>query len=68
MLNLIIITAIVLAIALFFMAIRIIIDKKHKFPRSSVGHNKHLRKKGIKCAQSEERAVRMQYIVKKPTK
>lgn len=33
---------------------RIILNKKGRFPQTSVGHNKEMRKLGLKCAKCEE--------------
>lgn len=51
---------ILLAIALFSigmlgMAIRILLKKDGKFSSSHVGGNKHLQKKGIYCAQTQDK-------------
>jgi hypothetical protein len=33
---------------------KIVLDKPGKFPNTSIGGNKHLRQKGIKCPKHEE--------------
>ncbi len=43
----------ILAIAILAMGFNVFFRKK-KFPNSSVGGNKELRKKGLKCARGEE--------------
>ena len=43
----------ILSIALLAMGFNVFFRKK-KFPSSSVGGNKELRKKGLKCARGEE--------------
>ena len=56
MLETIYLTAIIIAICIFLLSVGIII--KGKFPNPHVSGNKHLRKKGIGCAQSQDRAER----------
>ena len=47
-----------LIIAISFLAITIIIKKNGKFPNIHIGGNKEMRKRGIKCAQSQDRDAR----------
>ena len=56
MLETIYITAIIVAICITLLSVGIII--KGKFPNPHVSGNEHLRKKGIGCAQSQDRAAR----------
>jgi len=53
-LKLIGIVVVLLTVGLAGMAIKIIFHKSHKFPETSAGHNKDMRKLGIKCAKQEE--------------
>ncbi|HPX06303.1 MAG TPA: hypothetical protein PLC17_10240 [Tenuifilaceae bacterium] len=53
-LKLIGIVVVLLAVGFAGMAIRIMFHKSHKFPETSAGHNKDMRKLGIKCAKQEE--------------
>lgn len=48
------VVVIVLAIALILMGVRILFHKSHKFPETSAGHNKEMRKRGITCPRHEE--------------
>lgn len=43
------------AVAFLGLAIRIVIKKGGKFPNTHVSGNKHLREKGIYCAQAYDR-------------
>lgn len=52
--KLIAVAAVILLIALTGMAVRILFHRSHKFPETSAGHNKELRKKGISCPKHEE--------------
>ena len=52
--KLIALAAVILFVALFGMAVRILFHKSHKFPETSAGHNKELRKKGISCPKHDE--------------
>lgn len=56
MLQTILITVLIVAISITILSIGIIL--KGKFPNSHVSGNKHLREKGIGCAQSQDRAAR----------
>ncbi len=53
-LKLIGIVVVLLTVGFAGMAIKIIFHKSHKFPETSAGHNKDMRKLGIKCAKQEE--------------
>jgi len=44
----------ILSIALLAMGFNVFFRKNKKFPQSSVGHNKEMRKLGITCARSTE--------------
>lgn len=51
-------TLLIIAISFVLLAITIIIKKNGKFPNIHVGGNKEMRKRGIKCAQSQDRDAR----------
>ncbi|MBS3771150.1 MAG: hypothetical protein V5A59_04190 [Bacteroidales bacterium] len=44
----------IVAIALIFLGIRMLIQKNGKFPETEIGRNKEMRKLGINCARVEE--------------
>ncbi|MBE6294810.1 MAG: hypothetical protein IJA04_05020 [Bacteroidaceae bacterium] len=58
MLNTIILAIIIIAISVVLLSITIIIKKNGRFPNIHVSGNKGLRKRGIKCAQSQDRDAR----------
>ena len=58
MLKILLLTLLVVAISIPLLAIKVILKKNGRFPNSHVSGNKHLRKKGIGCAQSQDRAAR----------
>ncbi len=43
-----------LAIALLGMGVKIMFHKSKKFPETSAGHNKELRKRGVTCPRHDE--------------
>lgn len=51
-LNIILISAVLLAIAIFALSVQIIFKKTHKFPHIHVGGNRNMKKLGITCAQT----------------
>lgn len=51
-------TVIIIAISIALLSITIIIKKNGKFPNIHIGGNKNMRKRGIKCAQSQDRDAR----------
>lgn len=58
MLKTIILAMIIVAISIALLSITIIIKKNGRFPNIHVSGNKGLRKRGIKCAQSQDRDAR----------
>lgn len=48
----------IIAISFALLAITIIIKKNGRFPNIHIGGNKDMRKRGIKCAQSQDRDAR----------
>ncbi len=53
MLKVIILAAIVLAVAILFMAVFLFV-KGREFPKTKIGHNKKMKEKGIECAFSQD--------------
>lgn len=51
LIKLLIISVILIAAAFAFLGIRILLRPGGKFPDTHVGHNKEMRKRGIRCAQ-----------------
>lgn len=51
-------TLLIIAISIVLLAITILIKKNGRFPNIHVGGNKHMRKRGIKCVQSQDRDAR----------
>ena len=51
-------TLLIIAISIALLSITVIIKKNGKFPNTHVGGNKHMRKRGIKCVQSQDRDAR----------
>ncbi len=43
-----------MALVFLLMSVKIIFHKTHKFPETSAGHNKAMRKQGINCPRHEE--------------
>jgi len=52
--KLLIITLLVLFISVAFLAIRILVKKDGRFPDTHVGHNREMKKRGIRCAQHND--------------
>ncbi len=52
MLKLMLITAAIVAIAMLFLAIGVLLRSDHSFRMQHVGQNKKLRENGIHCVQS----------------
>lgn len=51
-------TLLIIAISIALLSITIIIKKNGRFPNIHIGGNKNMRKRGIKCAQSQDRDAR----------
>ena len=45
---------VILALVFLLLGIKVFFHKSHKFPETSTGHNKEMRKRGISCARHEE--------------
>ena len=52
--ELILLTAALLGIAILIMGIKVFFKKGAKFPETSIGKNKEMKKLGLKCAKHEE--------------
>ncbi len=48
----------ILALAVFGLALQIIFKKQHRFPEIHIGKNPEMRKRGIACATSFDKAER----------
>ena len=51
-------TLLILAICIVLLAITILIMKNGRCPNIHIGGSKHMRKRGIKCVQSQDRDAR----------
>ena len=51
-------TLLIIAICVALLAIKVIIKKNGRFPNTHVGSSKAMRKRGIKCVQSQDRDAR----------
>lgn len=58
MIETIIITMLIVAICIAFLAIKIIFKKNGRFPNTHVSGNKAMRQRGIGCVQSQDREAR----------
>ena len=58
MLKTILITMLIVAICIALLSVKIILEKNGRFPNIHVGGNKEMQKRGIGCAQSQDRAAR----------
>jgi len=52
--KLLIISAVIIAAAFIFLGVRILISENGRFPETHVGHNREMRKRGIRCAQNTD--------------
>ena len=57
-LKTLLLTLLIIAISFCLLAITIIIKKNGKFPNLHIGGSKEMRKRGIKCAQSQDKDAR----------
>jgi len=58
MLKLLLLSAIILAFCIAFMALTILLKKNGRFPNTHVSGNKAMRERGIGCVQSQDFAAR----------
>lgn len=55
-LKIVLAAVVLVAISFIGLGLSIFFRKNGKFPENEVGHNKHMRELGIKCARCEEMA------------
>lgn len=55
MFKTILFTLLIIAICVALLAIKVIVLKNGRFPNTHVGGSKAMRKRGIKCVQSQDR-------------
>lgn len=60
MIQVFLLTLAFMAICMVLLAITIIIKKNGRFPNIHVGTNKHMRKRGIKCVETQDKDARME--------
>lgn len=58
MLKTLLFTLLIVAISVILLSITVIIKKNGRFPNTHIGGNRNMRKRGIKCAQSQDRDAR----------
>ena len=58
MIKLLLLTTLIVAICMALMAVTIIIKKNGRFPNTHVGGNKEMRKRGIKCVETQDKDAR----------
>ena len=58
MVQTIIISIIVLAIAIMLMGVRVFFTKKGNFPNTHISASQAMKERGISCASSQERDIR----------
>ena len=51
-------TLLIIAICVALLAIKVIVKKNGRFPNTHVGGNREMRRRGIKCVQSQDRDAR----------
>lgn len=52
-------SVIIVAFCVFFMCIQIIFKKHGRFPNTHVSGSKEMRKRGVTCVQSQDKAARI---------
>ena len=58
MIQVFLLTLAFMAICMVLLAITIIIKKNGRFPNIHVGTNKHMRQRGIKCVETQDKDAR----------
>ncbi|MBR8705069.1 hypothetical protein IX307_001234 [Bacteroides pyogenes] len=58
MLETVLITLLIVAISLLLLGVKVFFTKNGKFPNGHVSGNEALRKRGVGCAQSQDREAR----------
>ena len=51
-------TLLIIAICVALLSVKVILKKNGRFPNTHVGGSKAMRKRGIKCVQSQDRDAR----------
>ena len=64
MFRVLLFTLLIIAICFVLLAITIIIKKNGRFPNTHVGGNREMRRRGIKCVQSQDRDARKENPVR----
>lgn len=63
-----IVSLVLLLVALFAMAFRVLFIKGGKFPNAHIGASKAMKERGISCATSQDREARSNFKKKKISK
>ena len=58
MIKVLLLTTLIVAICMVLMAITILIKKNGRFPNTHVGGNKEMRKRGIRCVETQDKEAR----------
>ncbi len=53
-LYLLLVVVTLMALVVVLMGVKIFFHKSHKFPETSAGHNREMRKRGLTCARQDE--------------
>jgi hypothetical protein len=54
LIKLILVAVALIGLGVIGLGLKIMLHKSHKFPETSAGHNKELRKRGISCPKHDE--------------
>lgn len=60
MLKTLLLTLIIVAVSMCFLAIKLILKKNGRFPNLHIGHSAAMRKRGITCVQTMDAAERIE--------
>lgn len=60
MIKVLLLTTLIVAICMALMAITILIKKNGRFPNTHVGGNKEMRKRGIRCVETQDKEARLE--------
>ncbi|NPA37925.1 MAG: hypothetical protein GXO47_13870 [Chlorobi bacterium] len=63
MLKILILTIVLIAIVFILFGVKILFVKGGKFPKSQIGGNRELNKRGIHCAQTQDKVERKKHKV-----
>lgn len=58
MVETLIVTLVIVAVAVLLLGVRVFFTKKGRFPNIHIGGNKAMRERGIGCATSQDREAR----------